>query len=123
MAKKGLIGMDKLHAKFAAAIEVIDEAVIDSVREGAEAIRDGARRDVPKDKGVTAEGIDILYTTGGRVANIGERDASRTHVAEFLENGTASITAQPFMAPNAKREKRKFPKRIETNVAKRLEGL
>lgn len=121
--QRGLIGMDKLRAKLAAATEVIIEGAKEGVLEGAEALEAGAKADAPRDDGLLIDGISIKYHNNGLSADVAERDPRRTHIAEFQENGTESIPARPFMLPNAKRQRRLLPGRIEKAVATRLEKL
>lgn len=123
MARKVLIGMDRLKAKFADAHHVIEQAARDAIAEGGEALRAGISADAPEDTGLLAKDVELVFLQDGLVAEVGVRSARRKHVAMFVENGTSKMPARPFIAPNTARQRRLLPGRIEKAVQRRLEEL
>lgn len=124
MARKAIVTIDGTKEVKRALREMrgnIDDAVRAAIQDGAEAVRDGWHRRIPKDTGRAAQGLGITYGKDGTAAEVGERQADRKHVVEFLESGTSSMPARPSATPAAEQERRELPKRLERELAKRLE--
>lgn len=121
--KADVIGLDDLTKKFPHFVTILQDAARDAIKEAAENLETNAKRDAPKDTGRMARGIKTEYSKGGLIAEVAERDPERTHIARFIEEGTSSIPAQPFMGPNANRERRRLATRVEQQIKKRLSRL
>jgi HK97 gp10 family phage protein len=69
---------------------------------------------------VLRDGIDIDYSDGGLTADVGEFDPDRTEIAEFVEYGTSSMPARPFMVPAAMRQVTEFPEAVADELRREL---
>lgn len=90
----------------------IGEALAEVPPIAAEAIRDDARRNAPKDSGDLRDAIG--YELDGDTAEVKILNASRQGVwyAHFVEFGTSRQAAQPFMGPAAETERGRLRSRV-----------
>ncbi|MGH3599811.1 MAG: HK97-gp10 family putative phage morphogenesis protein [Pseudonocardiaceae bacterium] len=120
MAKSSAVtGVPELKRKLAALRGKVAQGAADGLVESAQAIRTGARRLVPVDSGKLRDGVVIRYRNQGKTAEIGIVDDD-VYYGQFIEFGTSSIHAQPFLAPAAEAERRRVPDRVKTAVVKRI---
>jgi hypothetical protein len=85
-------GLAALQARLAAA--GAPEPVAKTLREEAEAIADGARRDAPGGLGAT---IEVIERNRGAKPEYAVGSAHRA--ARFLEHGTVKMAARPWLWP------------------------
>jgi HK97 gp10 family phage protein len=87
-----------------------------AVRSSASAIRTGARKRVPVDSGDLKKSIRFKTDRDGLGAVVKVHE----YYGHFIEFGTSSIPAHPFLRPAAEAERKAFPTRISDDVRKAL---
>lgn len=107
-------------SKLSVGVEQALEAVLAGLEEGvadaAHALRDDAKRTVPVDTGKLRDGIGARVKGLKAEVAVFDRD---TYYGQWVEHGTSSRPAQPFMLPAAERERSRFVKRLIAAVGKR----
>ena len=76
-------------------------------------------RRVPIDTGALAESIRAETNRGNLLSEVGPRGRD-VYYGYWVEHGHSSMPAQPFSAPAAEAERRRFPDRIRKHVGKHL---
>ena len=109
-------GSEKLERKLKQLPEHMQEGLRTAVRDSAKAIRADARTRVPVDSGDLRKSIKFRTAKGGLSATIRVDE----FYGRFVEFGTTSQAAQPFLGPAAQAERTRFPGRISDDVRKAL---
>lgn len=99
-------GADQLQAKLDALPEKIRERARQAVAAAADAVQADARAEVPVDTGALKDSITVENSGLSADVSAGE------HYAPFVEFGTSTRPAQPFLTPAAEVERGRFPDRI-----------
>ncbi|MGC5009750.1 hypothetical protein ACLQ2R_03190 [Streptosporangium sp. DT93] len=86
----------------------VDAAGADVATEWADHVQAHAVADVAVDTGWLGEHIDKKVNPGRMTASVGVFDP-RGYYGEFIEKGTESITADPFLEPAAEDGNRRLP--------------
>lgn len=100
-----------------AATKAILSALEGAVDESARAIRDEARRLVPRDTGRLAD--NITANVDGLSAKVGVFD-DESYYGQFVEFGTSDQPSQPFMTPAVEAERKRLPDRLRSHVEGKL---
>lgn len=109
-------GLGKLNKKLAQLPEEIREAAGRAVKAETEEAADDMRRFAPRDTGALAESVQAEYSAKSITGKV----AATARHAAFVNDGTADTPAQPFANQTAERVRRRFRKRVETEVRKDL---
>lgn len=99
-----LTGAKELKATLAKLGEVIEDVGVEALDEWSKDVRAKARRDVPIDTGNLGSAIEARVNRGKLEAEVGvwEDDA---YYGQFVEQGTSSQEAQPFLLPAFERHR------------------
>ncbi len=95
-------GMEKLEAALQARALRLQAAAVAAVASEVKAVEADAQREVPVDTGELRDGI--ASSADGTYGEV----VSRTRHTPFVEFGTSSMAAQPFMAPAAEASRTRF---------------
>lgn len=109
--------LSELKAATADAVKALVQGLEEGVKEAAHAVRNDAKRNVPVDTGTLRDGIGAQ--TRGLKADVAVFDKDAFY-GEFIEHGTSTRPARPFMLPAAERERKRFVKRLIKSVERRL---
>jgi HK97 gp10 family phage protein len=109
-------GFPELEAALAKKVTELRDAAEEAVRLETDIIRDDAVKFAPRDSGELEAGIR------GRSNGLGGTVRATARHSTFVEHGTSSTKAQPFMTPAAKRARRRFPERAADIIRKALGG-
>lgn len=96
--------LSELH-QFVQQLQTVDQrvprAVRDVVKKGGEKVRDLAREAAPKKSGDLAKSIESTFTGNGQLsrAEVGPTE----YYGRFVEEGTAKMSAQPYLGPSLDR--------------------
>lgn len=107
-------GLDQLKAKLAALPGQIETGGRVAIVESTQAVKQDARRDVPRRTGRLHDAIDAEMEDDLNGA-VGV-DPATADYGEFVEFGTSKMAAQPFMTPAAELERARLPERVRRNV-------
>jgi len=106
-----------LRKAFSEAAVAISQGLEDGVAESAHALRDDAKRNAPVETGKLRDGIAAHVE--GLKAEVAVFDLD-AYYSQFVEFGTSKQPAQPFMLPAVEAERKRFVKRLNKAVKKRL---
>ena len=107
-----------LRKAFSEAAVAISQGLEDGVSESAHALRDDAKRNAPVgETGKLRDGIAAHVE--GLKAEVAVFDLD-AYYSQFVEFGTSKQPAQPFMLPAVEAERKRFVKRLNKAVKKRL---
>lgn len=109
-------GMPEVKAALDRLAPAIRAAVANAVRESAGDLETTMKRLVPVDTGALQRGIDTRQRDDIN-AEVGVFSGKLVY-AQWVENGTSSKPAQPFMLPAAEVERRRLPERVARSVRK-----
>jgi HK97 gp10 family phage protein len=109
-------GLSEVKAALANMGPAIRAAVAQAVKESAAEVESTMKRTVPVDTGDLQRGIETK-SSGEMTAEVGVFK-KELYYAQFVEHGTSSAPAQPFMLPAAEAERRRFPQRVQAAVKK-----
>lgn len=112
-------GLPEAKRQIGRAAKVIHQAAREALMESALAIHEEARSRVPVDSGSLRRGIKVYPSKRGDVIEIGVKDPDLDY-AQFVEFGTSSEPAQPFLTPALEAERRKLERRIAKHVERAI---
>lgn len=121
-------GQSKLRRTLSKMPKEIQKLVADALKQSAEDIFNDAQALVPKDKGLLAKNMHLKRGSRGLSYMIGYWKKGNIRKwkkagwrAKFIEFGTRTTHAEPFMAPAWRKNETKVIKRIDDAVDKALE--
>ncbi len=112
-------GADQLRRQLAELPERIRKAARAAIADAAAAVQADAQAEVPVESGALRAGIQTRITGDGLSAEVGVFDRDLYYGA-FIEFGTSSIPARPFMTPAAEAERAELSDRIRRATKGRL---
>lgn len=112
-------GLDKLTERLGALPEHVDAAARRAVRAEVVDVAQDMRANAPIKDGDLRAGIQAEYDD----ATLTGTAASTARHSQFVVHGTSDTPANDFMTPAANRSRRRFRRRVITEVNKELEGL
>lgn len=86
----------KLESRLPAIIAELPSEVDDALKEGADAIVEGAAERVPVDSGALRDAIHVEDTEGGYLVVAGDTEAFYGHI---VEHGGVNTPPRPFLIP------------------------
>lgn len=116
-----LRGRRKLEAQLRELGDQGHEAAVEAATAWAKAVRTRARRDVAVDTGYLQGHIEDRINPGSTdaTAQVGVWDPD-AYYSTFVEHGTSSHEAQPFLLPAFQRERGKVRKYLRKAIKRRL---
>lgn len=103
-------GLPQLRAALEARATRMQAAAEKAVEAEVDAVQADAARNAPIDTGALRAGID-----GSARGRFGQVRTSARH-SSFVEFGTSSMAAQPYMAPAAEASRRRFTGRVALGI-------
>lgn len=117
--KVEITGIKALAKKLGLAEEQINSAARRTVKETAEGVKKRAKDLVPVESGRLQRSINASYSSNGLQAEV-KNTNNQAYYGQFIEYGTSSRPARPFMTPAAEGQRRKIKRRLEQHVKKEL---
>lgn len=112
-------GLDKLSKKLKQLPEHVREGAGRAVREEAQAVANDMRRWAPRDTGELADSIQSEYDA----ATLTGTAAATARHATFVAQGTSENAKDPFADNAAAASRKRFPGRVEDEIARALREL
>lgn len=100
----------------------VGKDVSDAVRKSAKTVEQSAKSAAPFLTGALRESIHTTITGSGSVGSIEAHVVADSPHAVFVENGTARMAPEPFMAPAVDGIESQFYADLEAAAAKSLSG-
>lgn len=104
MAGARLNGGKELQAALKELQSAVDTVGVEALTDWGSDVESEAKRDVPIDSGNLGSAIESKVDTGRLKAEVGVWEAD-AYYATFIEHGTSSIEAQPFLLPAFERHR------------------
>lgn len=114
MIRVRVVGRDRLDRKLAEIGPLLTKVMQREVKIAAVNVQNGARRRVPVDTGRLRNSITHEITGDGLNAAIG----SNVEYAPFVEFGTRSMRAQPYLFPALEEERPLYMERLKRALQK-----
>lgn len=113
-----IIGAAELQKALQEKADAIVNAAGRAIDESAESMRDDMRRHVPVDTGTLRDAVKVRRSAA-LIREVGVTD-TKAYYGRFIEHGTSTRPARPFILPAAERERRKYPQRVADAINKEL---
>lgn len=112
-----ITGIDKIKAKLKKLVNTIQGATDEAVSDFADVVVDHMKKITPVDTGKLKGSISKKANGDGWT--IGPRNVK---YADYVENGTSNMRAQPYVAPTIAWAKQNGPKAVAKQVEGEIEG-
>jgi HK97 gp10 family phage protein len=109
-------GLNELHAKLKRLPGILEAAGERAVKAEVDEVVQDMRRNAPVDTGELKAGIQGEYDS----SSVTGKAVSTARHTPFVVHGTSETPANDFMTPAAERARRRFPKRVETEINREI---